>query len=182
MRRFSATDLGAKLVAALAEQDFGRLAGTLTPDVSMRALIPPGSVELSGAEPAAARFASWFGESNKLELVHSGSDEVGDRLHVFYRLRVKRPGDPWKIIEQHLFCALDDGRITALDLVCSGFRPDAAGERRRRWSPTGGQPSAADVDRGVATIRATSKPFDAPVRPAAAEPRSRSRDLDRSAG
>jgi len=37
------------------------------------------------------------------------------------------PGDPWKIVEQHLFCALDDGRITALDLVCSGFRPDAAG-------------------------------------------------------
>jgi hypothetical protein len=40
---------------------------------------------------------------------------------------VKRPGDPWKVIEQHLFCALDEGRITALDLVCSGFRPDSAG-------------------------------------------------------
>jgi hypothetical protein len=40
---------------------------------------------------------------------------------------VKRRGDPWKVIEQHLFCALDEGRITALDLVCSGFRPDSAG-------------------------------------------------------
>jgi hypothetical protein len=126
-RRSSATDLGAMLVAALTERDFGRLAGTLAPDVRMRALIPPGPLELSGAEPAAARFALWFGESDGLELVHSGSDEVGDRLHVFYRLRVKRPGDPWKVIEQHLFCALDDGRITALDLVCSGFRPDVAG-------------------------------------------------------
>ena len=125
-RLSSATDLGAALVAALAHRDFGRLAGTLAPDVRMRALIPPGSVELSGAEPAAARFALWFGESNELELIHSGSDEVGDRLHVFYRLRVKRLGDPSKIVEQHLFCALDDGRITALDLVCSGFRPDAA--------------------------------------------------------
>jgi hypothetical protein len=125
-RRSSATDLGAMFVAALAERDFGRLAGTLAPDVRMRALTPSGPVELSGAEPAAARFASWFGESNGLELVHSGSDEVGDRLHVFYRLRVKRPGDPWKVIEQHLFCALDEGRITALDLVCSGFRPDWA--------------------------------------------------------
>jgi hypothetical protein len=83
----------------------------------MRALILPGQVELSGVEPAAARFASWFGESDGLELVHTGSDEVGDRLHVFYRLRVKRPGDPWKVIEQHLFCALDEGRITAL--ICS---------------------------------------------------------------
>jgi hypothetical protein len=126
-RQSSATDLGAVLVAALSERDFSRLAGTLAPDVRMRALIPPGPVEVSGAEPAAARFASWFGESDGLELVRSGSNEVGDRLHVFYRLRVKRPGDPWKVIEQHLFCALDEGCITALDLVCSGFRPDWGG-------------------------------------------------------
>ena len=124
MQRSSATDPGATLVAALAERDFDRLAGALGPDVRMRALIPPGPVELSGAEAAAARFASWFGESRGLQLVHSGSDEVGDRLHVFYRLRVKRPGDPWKVVEQHLLCAVDEGRITALDLVCSGFRPD----------------------------------------------------------
>jgi hypothetical protein len=90
----------------------------------MRALIPPGSVEVSGAEAAAAKFASWFGEIEGLELVGSASDEVGDRLHVCYRLRVQAPGDPWKVVEQHLFCALDGGRITALDLVCSGFRPD----------------------------------------------------------
>ena len=125
-RRSSATDLAATLVAALTEQDWGRLARTLAPEVRMRALIPPGPVELSGADPAAARFAAWFGESDRLELVQSGGDEVGDRVHVFYRLRVKRAGDPWKVIEQHLICALDDGQITALDLVCSGFRPDAA--------------------------------------------------------
>jgi hypothetical protein len=39
---------------------------------------------------------------------------------------VKKPGDLRKIVEQHLLCAFDDGRITALDLVCSGFRPDDA--------------------------------------------------------
>lgn len=122
------------MVAALAERDFDRLAGTLAPDVRMRALIPPGPVELTGARPAAARFAIWFGESDGLELVQSGSDEVGDRLHIFYRLRVKRPDDSWKVIEQHLFCALDDGHITALDLVCSGFRPDLAGALLRSVS------------------------------------------------
>jgi ketosteroid isomerase-like protein len=129
-RRSSATDLGAMLVAAVTERDFGRLARTLAPDVRMRALIPPGPLEVSGAEAAAAKFASWFGEANGLELVHSGSDEVGDRLHVFYRLRVKRPGDVWKVIEQHLLCVLGDGCITALDLVCSGFRPQGKDARR----------------------------------------------------
>ena len=123
-QRSSATDPGATLVAALAERDFDRLAGALAPGVRMRALIPPGLVDVSGLEAAAAKFASWFGKTEELELVRSASDEVGDRLHVCYRLRLKEPGDPWKVVEQHLFCALDGGRITALDLVCSGFRRD----------------------------------------------------------
>jgi SnoaL-like protein len=139
-QRSSATDPGATLVAALAERDFDRLTGALAPGVRMRALIPPGPVEVSGAEPAAAKFASWFGKAEELELVRSACDEVGDRLHICYRLRVKEPGGPWKVVEQHLFCALDDGRITALDLVCSGFRPD---EGRRGSARTRGE---SDLD------------------------------------
>ena len=123
-RRSSATELGNALVVALAERDFDRLVGTLAPDVRMRALIPPGPIDLSGSKPAAARFAAWFGDSDAVELVRSGSDEISDRLHVFYRLRVKRRGDPWTVIEQHLICSSDDGRIAAIDLVCSGFRPE----------------------------------------------------------
>jgi hypothetical protein len=44
-QRSSATDPGAGLIAALAERDFRRLARTLTPEVRMRALIPPGFIE-----------------------------------------------------------------------------------------------------------------------------------------
>ncbi len=125
-QRSSASDLGSGLVAALAQRDFPRLANTLTPDVRMRALIPPGPVEVSGAEAAAAKFSSWFADAEELELIRSGSDTVADRLHVFYRLRVKKPGDLRKIVEQQLLCAFDDDRISALDLVCSGFRRDDA--------------------------------------------------------
>jgi hypothetical protein len=124
MQRSSATDLGKTFVEALAARNFGWLADTLAPEVQMRALIPPGPVELSGAAAAAAKFEAWFGGSDRLELVRYGGDDVGDRLHVYYRLRTKNGGDPWRIIEQHLFCTLETGRITALDLVCSGFRPD----------------------------------------------------------
>jgi hypothetical protein len=126
MQRSSATDPTATLIAALAERDFPRLAGALAPDVRMRALIPPGPVELSGADAAAARFSAWFGGAEKLELVRSGSDGVSDRVHVFYTLRTKKPGEPWKLVEQHLLCTLDNGRIAAFDLVCTGFRPDPA--------------------------------------------------------
>jgi hypothetical protein len=122
----SATDPGTALIAALAARDFARLAGTLTPNIRMRALIPPGLVEVSGAKAAAAKFLSWFGNAEALELIRSGSDTVADRQHVFYRLRVKKPGDIPKLVEQHLLCALEGDRISSLDLVCTGFRSDDA--------------------------------------------------------
>jgi hypothetical protein len=130
-QRSSASDPGKGLIRALVQRDFPRLADTLTPNVRMRALIPPGPVEVSGAEAAAAKFSSWFADAEELELIRSGSDTVADRLHVFYRLRVKKPGDYRKIVEQHLLCAVDDDRISALDLVCSGFRPDGTGAHSR---------------------------------------------------
>jgi hypothetical protein len=123
-RRSSATATGTGLIAALAERDFLRLSSTLTPDVRMRALIPPGFVELSGAEAAAAKFASWFGDAETLELVRSGSELFVDRLHVFYRLRVTKPGSVPKLVEQHLLCTFEGTRINGLDLVCTGFRPE----------------------------------------------------------
>jgi hypothetical protein len=122
----SATDPCTALIAALAARDFPRLADTLTPDVRMRALIPPGLVEISGAEAAAAKFSSWFGNAEAFAPIRSGSEAVADRLHVFYRLRVKKPRNVPKLVEQHLLCALVGDRINALDLVCSGFRPDDA--------------------------------------------------------
>jgi hypothetical protein len=125
-QRSSASDPGTGFITALAQRDFARLANALTPDVRMRALIPPGPIEISGAEVAAAKFSSWFADAEEFELIRSGSDRVADRLHVFYRLRLKKPGDRRKIVEQHLLCATDDDRIAALDLVCSGFRPDEA--------------------------------------------------------
>lgn len=126
MRQSSPTDLGDVFVTALVDGDIPRLAGTLDSQVLMRALIPPGPTEVRGAEAVAGKFAAWFGSAERLELIRSVSEPVADRLHVSYRLRVRRAGDPWKVVEQHLLCAHDEGRITALDLVCSGFRPEYA--------------------------------------------------------
>lgn len=125
MQRSSATEPGLRLIEALAERDFARLGGTLADDVRMRALIPPGPLELTGRDAAAGRFSSWFGSADELELVGSASDTVADRVHVTYRLRVKRPTDGWRLVEQHLVCTIEAGHITALDLICTGFRPDS---------------------------------------------------------
>ena len=125
MRQCSATDLGGAFVTALVDGDAPRLAGTLAADVQMRALLPPGTIEVLGAEAVADKFVGWFASAEQLELIRSDCEPVADRLHVSYRLRVKRPADPWKVVEQHLLCTHNRGSITTLDLVCSGFRPDA---------------------------------------------------------
>ena len=129
MRPSSATDRGEAFVAALAHRDYSTLARTLAPNVRMRALIPPGPLEISGRAGVSAKFSSWFGGAEDLEVVTSGSEAVADRLHIYYRLRVRKPGDAWKLVEQHLLCALDGDRIAALDLICSGFRPDPQSTR-----------------------------------------------------
>jgi SnoaL-like protein len=126
MHPSSATDPAEGFVAALAARAFPRLADTLSPDVRMRALLPPGLVEITGAEAAAAKFSAWFGDAVEFELMHSGSETFADRRHVFYRLRVKKPGNVAKVVEQHLLCAVADARIDEFDLICSGFRPEEA--------------------------------------------------------
>ena len=148
----SATDLGAGLIAALAERDFPRLADTLTPDVRMRALIPPGLVEIAGAEAAAAKFSSWFGDAEEFELICSGSDPVADRQHVFYRLRVRKPGNTTKLVEQHLLCALTGSQVSVLDLVCTGFRPnDVAGKSTALGQDDAHTAQASDAKAGRRT-------------------------------
>jgi hypothetical protein len=98
------------------------LAACFAGGVEFRALIPPGLRERTGAEDAAALVASWFADSTELHLVESRAEEVGDRLHIAYRLEGVEAGEPY-VVEQHLFCALADGVIERAQLLCSGFRP-----------------------------------------------------------
>ena len=123
-RQSSATEPGERFVAALSERDFEKLSETLAPDARMRALLPSGLTELSGAEDVGARFASWFGNAVEFELTRSGTEQFADRLHVFYRLRMRRHGEFPKLVEQHLLCTSDGVHITSFDLVCTGFRPE----------------------------------------------------------
>ena len=111
----------------LAAQDFARLGDALTANVRLRALLPGGPREWAGAEAIATQFACWFGETEDFELVDAGICEVGDRLHVHWRLRLRaeRLGAGWFIVEQQAYAkTADGGRIARLDLLCTGYRPE----------------------------------------------------------
>ena len=115
---------------SLAAQDFAGLGGALAADARLRALLPSGLREWTGAEVIAGVFTRWFGDTEDFELAEASVGEVGDRLHLRWRLRLraKRLGSGWFTVEQQAYADTDDGgHITRLDLLCTGYRPGGDG-------------------------------------------------------
>ena len=119
--------VGGVFLEALAARDHAQMASTLSGDVRFRAMLPPGPMDWNGAEEVASVFTSWFGDAEDFELIDATVGEVGGRLHLSWRLRVRPApfgiGDGWHIIEQQAYADATQ-TIDALDLLCSGFRPD----------------------------------------------------------
>jgi hypothetical protein len=119
--------LAGSFLEGLASQDFARLGGALAADACLRALLPSGLREWTGAEVIADRFAGWFGDTEDFDLVEASVGEVGGRLHLQWRLRLRaeRLGAGWFTVEQQAYADTDEsGRIAGLDLLCTGFRPE----------------------------------------------------------
>ena len=111
----------------LAAQDFGRLGGVLAGGACLRALLPSGLREWAGAGAIVGRFARWFGDTKDFELLEAAVGEVGGRLQLHWRLRLRaeRLGRGWFTVEQQAYADTDDsGRIARLDLLCTGYRPE----------------------------------------------------------
>jgi fermentation-respiration switch protein FrsA (DUF1100 family) len=111
----------------LAAQDFALLGAALAPDARLRALLPRGLREWTGAEVIAGRFAGWFGDTGDFDLVEATLGEVGGLLHLHWRLRLRaeRLGAGWFTVEQQAYADTDEGgRIARLDLLCTGYRPE----------------------------------------------------------
>jgi hypothetical protein len=126
------TDHAAATAAAflqgLADQDFAQLGGALAADARLRALLPKGLREWTGGEAVAGQFARWFGDTEDFELVEAALGDVGGRLQLRWRLRLRaeRLGAGWFTVEQQAYAdAGEDGRLARIDLVCTGYRPEA---------------------------------------------------------
>lgn len=112
----------------VAAQDFAQIGGALAASARLRALLPAGLQEWIGAEVIAGRFAGWFGDTEDYDLVEATVGEVGGRLHLHWRLRLRaeRLGAGWFIVEQQAYADTDEGgHIAQLDLLCTGYRSEA---------------------------------------------------------
>jgi hypothetical protein len=122
--------LAGVFVQGLADQDFQKLGGALAAGARLRALLPRGLREWTGGEEIAGQFARWFGDTEDFELVEATLGEVGGRLGLRWRLRLRaeRLGAGWFTVEQQAYAdAGEDGRLARLDLVCTGYRLEDGG-------------------------------------------------------
>ena len=119
--------LGGQLLEALAARDFDRMPDCFEPTATMRALLPGGPTEAQGATQIVESLRTWFGGADEFEVLDGTVGEVGGRLHVAWRLRLHPTpwgDDAWHVIEQQTYLRASE-RIDAIDLLCSGFQPEA---------------------------------------------------------
>lgn len=120
--------VGGLLLEALAARDFDRMADCFEPAATMRALLPPGLTECEDAAQIVGNIRGWFGGAEEFEVVDGTVGEVGGRVHVAWRLRMRPTpwgDDAWHVIEQQAYLRAGE-RIGAIDLLCSGFQVEQA--------------------------------------------------------
>jgi TusA-related sulfurtransferase len=114
--------VGTSWVQAVAERQFGQLAALCQPDVCGRLLTPRAFDTVGDAQNLGRKFQQWFGEADLIRIEHTQVHQVGEKMALFYRLLVRRPKG-WFEIEQQISGLLKEGRVSRLDLLCSGFQP-----------------------------------------------------------
>jgi TusA-related sulfurtransferase len=120
--RMDAREIGAAFLDALASREFTAARSLLADHVRFRMLLPSGPTTEADAAATIGRFIGWFADADPFEVEASSAGEIEGRAAVTYRFRL-HDADGWQLIEQHLMLDVDaDGRVEAIDLLCSGFR------------------------------------------------------------
>jgi TusA-related sulfurtransferase len=116
--------LGEFFIGSLAAQNFTAVKQLFQPAVRFRAMVPSGERTGATDSEAAGWLERWFGSCDTLQLQQSSASLVFDRLYLNYRFRLHSQKDNWQVIEQHVYCVVQNSQIADLWLLCSGFRPD----------------------------------------------------------
>jgi ketosteroid isomerase-like protein len=113
---------GERLLAAVADRDYDRIASCFEEDASFRVLTPGPLRELVGPQEAADRYRAWLALED-FELLESDAVAIADRVRIRYRFRGRDPEKGWQLNEHTGYAAVKDGRIASMILTCAGFRP-----------------------------------------------------------
>lgn len=119
------SSLGQRFATAIATKDRNTLASLLAPDIDFVGLTPRKTWPASTPEEILdVVFGHWFEdheEIKELVEVREGADVV-DTHHVGYRLALSTPDGP-HLLEQQAYYRDEEGQISYLRVLCSGYRP-----------------------------------------------------------
>lgn len=119
-----------QLLDAICARDFERAGSCLDDDAVLRAVLPPRFLEASGRDEILGWFRKWFEQAQTFRVLDRSHADVAGRARIAWRFELSpHPGtdDPADhLIEQTLYCDEHNGAITAIDLLCSGFRRAAS--------------------------------------------------------
>ncbi len=130
------------LIEALARGDQPALTALLAPAVQLRAVLPRRYVDVAGPAAVTGEMLGWFAEVPEIVVLQARADTVGGVWHATLRFALYGLG-PRRVVEQHAYCEVQDGLITTIRLVCSGFRPEPAPEDLGRTVPAPGEPAVS---------------------------------------
>ena len=119
----SDVEVAERFLEALAAADWNGVEALLAPDVRLRALVPRTVREDDGPGAVVGRFKYWWAELDDFRLLDSSVEPFEGQLHVTYRLAGTDADDGPIVVEQQCYFTVDDGRITKINSVCSGFQP-----------------------------------------------------------
>jgi predicted component of type VI protein secretion system len=119
----ASTPVAERFLRALDRRDFDDIASCFAPDARLRALVPSNLRDDEGSAAIAERFRFWLSEFTEFAVTDSEADQFMDLLHIRYRMRALDPEDGDVTCEQHAYLTLENGAISAMNLVCSGWRP-----------------------------------------------------------
>ncbi|MEY2470796.1 MAG: hypothetical protein QOK28_125, partial [Actinomycetota bacterium] len=112
---------------AVCARDFSTVGALLADDAVMRGVLPPMILEASGRDEIVGWLIKWFADGDEFEVLDRDDETIAGRTRVTWHFRFGTHPVSGAAgahdIEQTAFCDVVGGRITRIDLLCSGFRP-----------------------------------------------------------
>ena len=120
----SGAEVARRFLEAIEALDFEALEACLAPDVWFRGLLPKRVQESNTSAELVAAFRGWFDRPGA-RVESTAHHTMEGREHVRYRCRLlpRFAPDQFHVLEQTGYCRVRDGKISRLDIICTGHHP-----------------------------------------------------------
>jgi ketosteroid isomerase-like protein len=114
-------ELARAYLHAVVARDYDGVASLLADDFHLRDLSPPGFTDVADADTALAGLRQLLDMFDTVRLVDAEVYDVGNATYLRARVHFVHPEKGERMLEQHHLLTIADGRITAIDELCTGF-------------------------------------------------------------